>query len=154
MNVSQRIQHSKWRILRSPMPNEYPVWHTRYIVDVDTESRNDGNWLNLGLVDCNITNDVMQIKRLKNYRVCKFYWWVESVWLLLHKFWSNFGIFGVKYHNEQSHFFRLPSTWSWHVYTIERDTHDGSGSLFVTENFWGRHDSLCNLSGVIWTILA
>ena len=104
MNVSQRIQHSKRGILRSPMPNEYPVWHTRYIVDVDTESRNDGDWLNLGLVDCNITNDVMQIKRLKNYRVCKFYWWVESVWLLLHKFWSHFGIFGVKYHNEKSHF--------------------------------------------------
>ena len=37
-------------------------------------------------------------------RVCKFYWWVESVWLLLHKFWSHFGIFGVKYHNEKSHF--------------------------------------------------
>ena len=49
--------------------------------------------------------------------------------------------------------FRLSSTWSWHVYTIVRDTHDGSGSLFVTENFWSRHDSLCNLSGVIWTIL-
>ena len=37
-------------------------------------------------------------------RVCKFYCWVESVWLLLHKFWSHFGIFGVKYHNENSHF--------------------------------------------------
>ena len=35
-------------------------------------------------------------------RVCKFYWWVESVWLLLHKFWSHFGIFEVKYHNEKS----------------------------------------------------
>ena len=70
------------------MPNEYPVWHTRYIVDVDAELRNDGDWLNLGLVDCNITNGIMQIKRLKNYRVCKFYWWVESVWLL-HKFWSQ-----------------------------------------------------------------
>ena len=23
-------------------------------------------------------------------RVCKFYWWVESLWLLLHKFWSQF----------------------------------------------------------------
>ena len=33
-----------------------------------------------------------------------FYWWVESLWLLLHKFWSHFGIFGVKYHNEKSHF--------------------------------------------------
>ena len=38
------------------------------------------------------------------YRVCKFYWWVEPVWLLLHKFWSHFGIFGVKYHNKKSHF--------------------------------------------------
>ena len=37
-------------------------------------------------------------------RICKFYWWVESLWLLLHKFWSHFGIFGVKYHNEKSHF--------------------------------------------------
>ena len=37
-------------------------------------------------------------------RVCKFYWWVESLWLLLLKFWSHFGIFGVKYHNEKSHF--------------------------------------------------
>ena len=37
-------------------------------------------------------------------RVCKFYWWVESLWLLLHKFWSHFGISGVKYHNEKSHF--------------------------------------------------
>ena len=37
-------------------------------------------------------------------RVCKFYWWVESLWLLLHKFWSHLGIFGVKYHNEKSHF--------------------------------------------------
>ena len=37
-------------------------------------------------------------------RVCKFYWQVESVWLLLHKFWSHFGIFGVKHHNEKSHF--------------------------------------------------
>ena len=91
------------------MPNEYPVWHTRYIVDVDAESRNDGDWLNLGLVDCNITNGVMQIKRLINYRVCKFYWWVESVWLLLHKFWSHFGIFGVKYHYEQSHFSDFPA---------------------------------------------
>ena len=34
-------------------------------------------------------------------RVCKFYWWVESVWLLLHKFWSHFGIFGVKYQTFQ-----------------------------------------------------
>ena len=25
-------------------------------------------------------------------RVCKFYWWVESVWLLLHKLWSHFEI--------------------------------------------------------------
>ena len=25
-------------------------------------------------------------------RVCKFYCWVESVWLLLHKFWSPFGV--------------------------------------------------------------
>ena len=23
-------------------------------------------------------------------RVCKFYWWVESLWLLLQKFWSQF----------------------------------------------------------------
>ena len=37
-------------------------------------------------------------------RVCKFYWWVESLWLLLHKFWSHFGIFRVKNHNEKSHF--------------------------------------------------
>ena len=37
-------------------------------------------------------------------RVCKFYWWVESEWLLLHKFWGNIGIFGVKYHNEKSQF--------------------------------------------------
>ena len=37
-------------------------------------------------------------------RVCKFYRRVESVWLLLHKFWSHFGIFGVKHHNEKSHF--------------------------------------------------
>ena len=29
-----------------------------------------------------------------------------------------------------------------------------SGSLFVTENFSSRSDSLCNLYGVIWTILA
>ena len=28
-----------------------------------------------------------------------------------------------------------------------------SGSLFVTENFWSRSDSLHNLSGVIWTII-
>ena len=28
----------------------------------------------------------------------------KLVWLLLHKFWSHFGIFGVKYHNEKSHF--------------------------------------------------
>ena len=41
---------------------------------------------------------------VNNARVCKFYWWVESVWLLLHKFWSHFGIFGVKYHNEKRHF--------------------------------------------------
>ena len=34
-------------------------------------------------------------------RVCKFYWWVESVWLLLHKFRSHFGIFGVKYQTFQ-----------------------------------------------------
>ena len=52
-------------------------------------------------------------------RVCKFYWWVESLWLLLHKFWSHFGI--LKYHNEKA-IFRLSSTWSWHVYTIVRDT--------------------------------
>ena len=38
------------------------------------------------------------------HRVCKFYWWVESVWLLLHKFWSHFGISGVKYHNEKNPF--------------------------------------------------
>ena len=37
-------------------------------------------------------------------RVCKFYRRVESVWLLLHKFWSHFGIFGVKHHNKKSHF--------------------------------------------------
>ena len=37
-------------------------------------------------------------------RVCKFYRWVESLWLVLHKFWSHFGIFGVKYHDEKSHF--------------------------------------------------
>ena len=37
-------------------------------------------------------------------RVCKFYWWVESLWLLLRKFWSHFGIFRVKYHNKKSHF--------------------------------------------------
>ena len=33
--------------------------------------------------------------------VCKFYWCVESVWLLLHKFWSHFGIYGVKYQTFQ-----------------------------------------------------
>ena len=42
--------------------------------------------------------------RVSRPRVCKFYWWVESLWLLLHKFWSHFGIFGVKYHSEKSHF--------------------------------------------------
>ena len=40
-------------------------------------------------------------------RVCKFYWWLESLWLLLHKFWSHFGIFGVKYH-----IFRLSSKYT------------------------------------------
>ena len=38
------------------------------------------------------------------FRDCKFYWLVESLWLPLHKFWSHFGKFGVKYHNEKSHF--------------------------------------------------
>ena len=47
---------------------------------------------------------VLPQKQSKNSRVCKFYWWVESVWLLLHKFWSHFVIFGVRYHNEKSHF--------------------------------------------------
>ena len=50
-------------------------------------------------------------------RDCKFYWWVESMWLLLHKFWSHFGIFGVKYHKEKSHF-QTSSTWTWHVYVV------------------------------------
>ena len=103
-------------------------------------------------------------------RVCKFYWWVESLWLLLHKFWSHFGIFGVKYHNEKSHFQTFQPT-------IVRDTrnscggrltwkaqiHDGSHrvtliviyplpvlscekgkdkTVFVTENFWSRSGSL------------
>ena len=44
------------------------------------------------------------INWLQFVRVCKFYWWVESLWLLLHKFWSHFGIFGVKYQNEKRHF--------------------------------------------------
>ena len=44
-------------------------------------------------------------------RVCKFYRRVESVWLLLHKFWSHFGISKV----------------SWHVYTIVRDTRSTCG---------------------------
>ena len=44
--------------------------------------------------------------------------------------------------------FRLSSTWSWHVYTIVSDTHDGNGSVFVTKNFWSPRDSLRNLSGV------
>ena len=42
------------------------------------------------------------LKHLGYRRVCKFYWRVESVWLLLHKLWSHFGIFGIKYHNEKS----------------------------------------------------
>ena len=29
-------------------------------------------------------------------RVCKSYWWVKWVWLLLNKFWSHFGVSGVK----------------------------------------------------------
>ena len=37
----------------------------------------------------------------REYWICKFYWWVESVWLLLHKFRSHFGIFGVKYQTFQ-----------------------------------------------------
>ena len=58
-------------------------------------------------------------------RVCKFYWWVESLWLLLRKFWSHFGIESSITTKEA--IFRLSSTWSWHVYTIVRNTRSSCG---------------------------
>ena len=57
----------------------------------------------------NQTFHLMETKYNDLFRVCKFYWWVESLWLLLYKFWSHLGIFGVEYHNEKSHF-RLSNT--------------------------------------------
>ena len=60
------------------------------------------NLLLSGLLEWILNSSISRANHI--YRVCKFYWWVESLWLLLHKFWSHFGIFGVKYHNEKSHF--------------------------------------------------
>ena len=60
--------------------------------------------------------------------VCEFYWWVESVWLLLHKFWSHFGILILESSiTMKKAIFRLSSMWSWHTYTIVRNTQSSCG---------------------------
>ena len=57
-------------------------------------------------------------------RVCKFYWWVESVHVtsasqILESFWNI---------TTKKAIFRLSSTWPWHVYTIvSRDTWSSCG---------------------------
>ena len=71
----------------------------------------------------------MKDKITVSCRVCKFYWWVESDWLLLHKFWSSFWNIWSQISQWKKLIFRLSSTCSWHVYTIVKDTRSSCGSL-------------------------
>ena len=51
---------------------------------------------------------------------------LESVWLLLHKFWSHFEVFGVNYHNEKKPFLaRGPAmyTLSWGIHEVAVAVH-------------------------------
>ena len=61
---------------------------------------------------------MLEVKSIPS-RVCKFYRWVESVWLLLHKFWSH-GIFGVKHDLVSDFPARGPGTYtlSWRIHEL------------------------------------
>ena len=87
-----------WRILYCHMANK--AWFM-------FSFRKQTGHLHVTSVQCICSLDIFL---LINIRVCKFYWWVESVWLLLHKFWSHFGISSI---TMQKAIFRLSSTWSY-----------------------------------------
>ena len=72
-----------------------------------------------------LTNLQKKNPKRKSARVCKFYWWVESLWLLLHKILESFWNFWSQVSQGKKPFFRLSSMWSSHVlYTLSWGIHE------------------------------